>query len=320
MATDAGDAGMRRGVVHVVEVGIVEAAAKQGYRVVASRAEACGVDVAVPDQDGLAGIAHREQVRGIVERSEPVRAVLPLGMGVRMAVRAFLVAHQLRRDDVATRGGARQGGLEVRFGTGVGFAGLGNPQAQNAHDNAECADAQPCRPPDAPSGEAMQHEQPADQHRRPDVRPVRHGPQRRIAQLDERNAAGQPEPGGEQHDDAAEQRESETHGQAVGAPDGAAQVHDAVDQHRERDPDAEQQVPEEHREIDRVFQARAGQPLAIGDGTEIGRVEHQQGEQDQYREQQLAHAGTNDRNGPGDWLIGHSSVVRTRLPAGKRVL
>ena len=47
MAGDAGDAGLRVGMLYVVEVGVVEGAAEERHRVVAAGTPARGVDVAV---------------------------------------------------------------------------------------------------------------------------------------------------------------------------------------------------------------------------------------------------------------------------------
>ena len=77
MADRACDAGMRRGIVHHVVVRIVERPAEEGHRVVATGAEAGGIDVTVPLKSHLPGLLDRCEVGRIVERRELVNRMHP---------------------------------------------------------------------------------------------------------------------------------------------------------------------------------------------------------------------------------------------------
>ena len=288
---------MRRGVVLVVELGVVEPTAEQRHRVVAAGAEPRRVHVAVPLQRRCPGVAHREQVGGIVERREAMRAVLPLRMGVRMAARAFRIAHQVMGRDVTSAGCARQRGFERHLGLRLHGPKFHEHDRGAANRDADESDGDADRPADALAGQAMQDEQPDDQDRRGDVRPVGKRACGGVAQFDQRDTPCQAEPGRKEDDDAGEQNQSEAHRELVGSTDGAAQVHDAVDQHGHRDGEAEHQVAEEHREIHRILEACARLPLPESDRAEVDRVHHQQREQAEHHEQQLAHAPTDH----GQW-------------------
>ena len=63
----AGNSRVGGGMVFVIEVNLVECTAEQSYRVVATGAKACCVDVTVALEGHSAGVAHRKQVRGIIE-------------------------------------------------------------------------------------------------------------------------------------------------------------------------------------------------------------------------------------------------------------
>ena len=114
----------------------------------------------------------------------------PLLLQTYSAVDSYPISHIGANGVLGSSGGSCQGGQEVHVAVGIVLPGFDEPKAQDADDQADRADAKPRRPANSPAGEAVQHEQPGDQERRRDVRPLRGGPQRRIAQFDDRNAPG----------------------------------------------------------------------------------------------------------------------------------
>ena len=119
-----------------------------------------------------------------------MRAVLPVRMGIGVAAGAVVVAQEVFGCDMSTGGGASQRGREVRFGEVRGGWPVGQPDAECAEADGYGADRSAYRPADGTPGQPMQHEQPANEHRRSNMRPVRDRPQGGVAQLDHRYAAG----------------------------------------------------------------------------------------------------------------------------------
>ena len=261
----------------------------------AAGAEPRRFHVAVACQYHAPGAAHRERIGRIVEGGEAVGAVLPIGVGVGVAARAVVVPHQVLRLDESAARGSRQRGQEIdRLGHRL-LSRLGKPHSDQADAKRQRADAKPGGPANGASCQAMQDEQPARQERRNDVQPIRNGACRRMPQFHHRQAPRQGNAGGQKHDDGGKERQPKPHGQAIGAMQGATHVHDAVHQRWHQNEQPERQVGEEHRLIEGVLQADAAEPLPPADGTQIGGVHHQQREQRQHCQQQLAHSGPDDR-------------------------
>ena len=290
VASHAADAGVGAGVVLVVELGVVEAAAEERRRVVAASAEPRRFHVAIACQQHLPGLADGERIGRIVEGGETVGAVLPAGMGVRVAAGALVVAHQFVRGNQPPIGGAGERRAEVHCNLGAAFPSrFDQPKTSRAQGHRHHGDGAAHPPADGPSGEPMQHEQPSDHERRRHVQPVRDRAHGRIAQFHHRQPAGQRDAGGQQRDHGREQAQPQAHRQPVGAVQGAAQMHDAVHQRRQDDGEAERQMGEEHGLVEGVLQPDAAEPLPPGHRPQIGGVDHQQREQHEHRQQQLAH-------------------------------
>ena len=113
VADDAGDAGVRGGIVDDVVVRVVELAAEEGHLVVTARAPARRVHLAVAVHRHLSRLADAEQVGRIVERAELVGRVQVVVIDVLVALGAVFIHHErFGRDEVAI-GGARLGREEV---------------------------------------------------------------------------------------------------------------------------------------------------------------------------------------------------------------
>ena len=115
MARRAGDAGLRRGIMHVVEVRIVERAAEERHHVVAAGAPARGLYVAIALERHLPRLAHTEQIRLVVERAEVVCAVKPAPVSVFVAFQTVGIHHQRPRGNEIARRGAGQRRFEIPF-------------------------------------------------------------------------------------------------------------------------------------------------------------------------------------------------------------
>ena len=99
VAGRAGDAGPRQGIPADLVVGVVEPVAlespgEERHGIVAARAPAGGVDVAVAPHGDVPGLAHREQVRRVAERADAMGAVVPLLVGVFVTFPAIGIHHQ----------------------------------------------------------------------------------------------------------------------------------------------------------------------------------------------------------------------------------
>ena len=113
VARRAGDARPRHRIVAEIVAGIVESSAlecpgKERCRIVAARAPARGVNVAVSLHAHPARLPDREQIRWIAERAEAMSAVIPFLVDILMALLTIGIHHQgFRRNEIA-RGGTRQ--------------------------------------------------------------------------------------------------------------------------------------------------------------------------------------------------------------------
>ena len=166
--------------------------------------------------------------------------------------------------------------------------GLGEPNPGQAEGGACDCDGAACAPADGGSRQAVQDEQPARGEGRRHVQPIRDRAGRIPAQLDQRNAARQREAGADEQQHDGEKRQAEPYGQPVWTADGAAKMQRSVDDGGQCDGEPQNEVAEEHRLIQRPFQARALEPLQQRNRAEIDRVDDQQREQHQHRHQQLA--------------------------------
>ena len=113
MAGGAGDTGMCRWVIHIIEFRIVESTREKRHRVVATGTPTRGADIAIACQRHLAGFAHTEQIRRIVERTEVVRRVEPTLVHILMAAKAVFVRHQRLRGNEIT--GSRSGFRRIKI-------------------------------------------------------------------------------------------------------------------------------------------------------------------------------------------------------------
>ena len=185
VAGGAGDAGLGGGVIADVEVRIIKCAAEKRHHVMAARAPARRLHVAVALQGHLPRLVHAEEIRLVVERAEVMRAVKPALVGIRVALEAVVVHHQGARGDELAGGRARERGHEVICPLdGAAFALL---RVHRVHGHAAehehagrrrplCADL----PADARPGQPMQHVQPDGEQRRDDVGPVNRRTQARV--------------------------------------------------------------------------------------------------------------------------------------------
>ena len=179
VADRAGDPGLAGLGVHVVVVRVVELAREERDGVVAARAPAGGVGVAVALQRDLAGLADAGQVRLVVERAEVVRRVEPALVGVLVALQAVVVHHQrLGRDELAV-GGDRRRREEVLLPLLAApsrrtTAGPASGAAPSPPRTPRRPPAEPPRPvpPDPRPGQPVLDVEPDRQQRREHVEPV----------------------------------------------------------------------------------------------------------------------------------------------------
>src|SRR5262249_9624264 len=94
VTSGAGDAGLGSGMFLQVKIRIVERAAEKWNHVMTSGAPARRFHAAIALQGYLARLAHAEQVRLVVERTEMMRAVEPSSVNVRVTLLAVSVHHQ----------------------------------------------------------------------------------------------------------------------------------------------------------------------------------------------------------------------------------
>ena len=91
MANGACDPRVRRGMIDIIIIRIVELPAEERDWIVAASAEASSPDIPVSLLRNFASFSHAHQVRWIVEGAVLVRALFPTGVHVGVAFFAVLV-------------------------------------------------------------------------------------------------------------------------------------------------------------------------------------------------------------------------------------
>ncbi|GBF30143.1 hypothetical protein MnTg04_00079 [bacterium MnTg04] len=108
MTTGAGNPRLRRGMIHVVEVRVVERTAEKRHRVVAAGAEPRPLYRTVALQRKLPRVAHRKQVHRVIEGGQMMHAHFPAAVCVCMTILAIGIHHHRLCRDKITRCRARE--------------------------------------------------------------------------------------------------------------------------------------------------------------------------------------------------------------------
>ena len=232
----------RRRMVHIVELRVVKRPAEEGHRIVAAGAPARRLDVAVAPQRHLPRLPHAEQVEGIVERAEMMRAVEPGLVSVLVARLAVIVHHQRPGRNELPRSRPRQRRLEIllpRRRTGPVFPGMRRVQQHHA-DHRRRRDRAPAHahPPAQPrSGQPVQHIEPRHKQGRGHVRPVSHRPQAWVFQPEilelEQVHAHQQQARDQHREGRHQERVTDGDRTAVGPPTRVPEVQQAKHEHRQ---------------------------------------------------------------------------------------
>ena len=302
MARRAGDAGLRRGVIYVIIIGIVKRAAEERHDIMATGAPARGLHVAVAFERNLPGLAHAEQVRFVVERTEMMRAVKPVVVGVLVAVQAIAVHHQRPRRDEIARGRPGERGVEIFFAfhrTDLVFSRMRRVQQHHAdgQDAHRRAPAQSDPPFDARPGEPVQNVEPDAYDWRDDMRPIGDGTQAWVFEahvLEMENINARQQQAGDQDGQRGEEEQvTDLDGAAVRAVVRIDDMKNAEDDDGQDDQQAKAEVRPEHHHVKPVLIGGVGvalEPFQEGDGAEINGIGGQDGDQGENKIQQEAQA------------------------------
>ena len=324
MADRTGDSGMGGGLFLGIEVRIVELSGQQRHRVVARGAKAAGVDVAVPLQQFLPRIVHREGVGRIVERAEVMGAMEPLVVGVLVALHAELVVLKPRSVGVLAPGDAGQGRGEhflAGFGQGrVGLFGFVPVHAHHRqHEHGHRAHPGQSPPPlKRRTGQAVQHVGPNRSQRSYHVHPVQGVPIGRIALIGKSQQKSRCQNRHRKH----QQQIADPHRMAIGPPPGRPQVYGQKHHKRQREDDSQQNMQQHHEQEEGVLQrdgcaAELLHPFQKCDRGQIDGVGPQQGQQHEHHGEQPGQARTHGRKTPGSRrLIGHDGNRILRRATG----
>src|SRR5687768_2904336 len=145
MTGSAGDARVRSGIVHIVEIWVVEGSAEEWDDIVATGAPARGFYAAVAFEGDFAGFADAEEIGLVVEGAEMMGAVEPAVVSVLVTLHAVVVHHERFGGDEIAGGGAGEGGFKVfgaffRSDDALPFARILGMQEDHAdYDHTNCA-------------------------------------------------------------------------------------------------------------------------------------------------------------------------------------
>ena len=316
VAGRAGDAGAREGVLANVVVGVVEPGALEGpreerYRVVAARAPAGGLHVAIALHADVPGLAHREQVRRVAERAEAMGAVVPLLVGVAVALPAIGIHHQRSGRNEIAGGGARQRrGVILRSGRGSLLIPVPRVlRLDQQHDTGKRRRERSPSPSELPvdplAGQTVQHVEPRQRKRRYHVHPVGAVAQHRILQVEEAEA-GQRDSRQQQHERRGKERDPGADRAPVGSLPRIAEMQGTEDEYRNDDQEPEHQVQQKHDLVEVVLQRLAGPPFEPGDRAQVDRVDGEQREQREDGEQEPSEPRSDGRNVADPGAIGRT--------------
>ena len=218
----------------------------------------------------------------------------PAGVAVLVALQAVLgIRQHLLGDEVPARR-ARQRGEEILLARRRPRH-LPTPwvlRLPHQHTGAEHRrhrrPAQTDLPFDAPSGQPVENEQPTCGQRRHHMRPVSDRAHLGILDHDHPFDPGQDDAAGEQGESRGEEAVAHPHRPPVGPVVGVAGVGDAEGDHRHHDQRPQDQVDEEHVEIEPVLVGLARRPLEQRHPHQVGGVDRQQRKQPEQQEEHLA--------------------------------
>ena len=255
MAYGASDSGLAGPRVHVVVMGVVELSREERDGVVAPRAPARPLGVAVAFEGDLSRLSDARQIRLVVERAEVVRRVIPTLVRVLMALQAVVVHHQgFGRDELAVgRDGRRREEVPLPLLWPLDAKRPGVLRMQHPHCDHKGrdhrAEASGPLPFDPRPGESMFHIEPDRQDRRGDVQPVTDAPDRRIADLEDAEPH-QHQARRQDHQGAREEDQAVPHRRLVRALPGRRQVAESESEERQDQGETEHQMEHEHEEIE----------------------------------------------------------------------